>query len=387
MIATPAIGAVILAAGSGTRVADGDPTPKQFRALGDSTVLRRSVEPFLAYGCRPIIVVTASGTEERCRVALGSIADDVRIVPGGASRRESALSGLLHCDATLVMVHDAARPFVSADLIVRLVAGLGENDGVIPALPVTDTIKRVSNSVVAETLDRAELQAVQTPQLFVRKRLLDANEAAAGTDHPFTDDASIVEWNGGRVGTIMGDAANIKLTTAVDFKALSQKGSVLPDIRVGHGYDTHRTKPGNHIILCGCSLPSPVALDGHSDADIGLHALTDALLGTCGEGDIGSHFPPTDEQWRGASSDRFLVHAAGIVREKGGHITSTDLTIICEEPKIGPHRNTMRSRIAELLEIEMDRVSVKATTNERIGFVGRNEGLAALATATVVFAS
>ena len=383
MSASPSIGTIIVAAGSGSRVDDGNPTPKQFRRLGISTVLRQSVEPFLTFGCDPVVVVVAKGAEEDAREALGDAADQVRIVPGGPSRKASAKAGLEQCDTALVMVHDAARPFVSHDLIARLVVGLGEGDGVIPALPVTDTVKRVDGTVVAETLDRSTLCAVQTPQLFVRERLLAANDAAASVASEFTDDASIMEWHGGRVSTVLGDFANIKLTTARDFATLAP--SAPPDIRVGHGYDTHRTSAGDSVMLCGCLIPSPFALDGHSDADIGLHALTDALLGTCGEGDIGSHFPPTDEQWRGASSDRFLVHAAGIVRAKGGRLTCADVTIVCERPKIGPHRDAMRSRIAELLGIEMSRVSVKATTNERIGFVGRNEGLAALATVTVAF--
>ena len=396
------IAAIVLAAGSGSRMGDGDPTPKQFRDLNGEPMVRHSVRAFLDWGCRQVIVAAPPGAMEEAARALDGL--PVRVVPGASSRAASTLAALAHVTAPAIFVHDAARPHLAADLIDRLASALPGVDGVIPALAVTDTVKRVEGEVIAATVPRQALRLAQTPQLFRTARLRAAHEGAAASDAEFTDDASIMEAAGATVRVVPGDPANIKVTVASDMpppmlppmptsaRTADARGVNIPaderpapDVRVGHGYDTHRTKPGEAVMLCGISIPSPHALEGHSDADIGLHALTDALLGTCGEGDIGSHFPPSDPRWRGAASDAFLAHAAAIVWERGGRVTCADVTLVCEAPRIGPHREAMRARVAAILGIESARVSVKATTNERIGFVGRNEGLAALATATVIY--
>ena len=367
---------------------DSDPTPKQFRSVRGEPMLRHSVRALRQWGCSETVVAAPAGMADAARAALGEEAAGVAIVEGAASRAASTLAALAVVERPYCLVHDAARPFVSSALLDRLRAGLEGADGAIPALPATDTVKRVEGDRIVATLPRTELRLVQTPQLFATDRLRAAHLAAAASGGEFTDDASIVEWAGGSVRVVEGDPANIKVTTASDLAAVSSRteGALeAPDIRVGHGYDTHRTKAGSDVMLCGVPVPAPFALDGHSDADIGLHALTDALLGTCGLGDIGSHFPPSDERWRDAASDRFLAHARDLVAERGGRVTCADITLVCETPKIGPHRDAMRQRVADLLGIALDRVSVKATTNERIGFVGRNEGLAALATATVIY--
>ena len=378
------IAAIVLAAGAGTRMGDADATPKQFRDVGGEPMLRRSVRAFLEWGCSEVIVALPRGRTEEGIAALGKFAQHVRVVHGAGSRAASTRRALEAVEASYVMVHDAARPFVSSELLGRIAESLAQSDGVIPTLPVTDTVKRVDGDRICETLPRGELRLAQTPQLFRTEVLVAAHDAAERSAREFTDDASLVEAAGGTVRIVDGDRANRKITTADDLPP-SDAARSGPDVRVGHGYDTHRTAPGATVWLCGIEVPAPFSLDGHSDADVGLHALVDALLGTCGEGDIGSHFPPSDETWRGAASHRFLTHARELVAERGGRVTCADVTLVCEAPKIGPHRDAMRDRIASLLGIARDRVSVKATTNERIGFIGRNEGFAALATATVIY--
>ena len=379
---TTSVGAVIVAAGRGTRVDDGDPTPKQFRQLGVTTVLAQAVAPFARHVDEVVVVVSADARELATK-ALGHLASTVRLVDGGADRRASTRAGLAACTCEFVHVHDAARPFVTPELIERVEAGLGDADGVIPVLRPSDTVKTIEADQATGTVPRGSLGLAQTPQFFRRDALVAAHDAA--TDNgDYTDDASIIEHAGGTVRVVEGDHGNRKPTVAADFPSESSPPARPgPDIRVGHGYDTHRTRPGDAVVLCGVVIPSAYALDGHSDADVGIHALVDALLGTCGLGDIGTHFPPSDERWRDASSDQFLRHAVELVRRKRGTLTCADVTLVCETPKIGPHATAMRERLAALLNCSLDRVSVKATTNERIGFIGRGEGVVALATATV----
>jgi 2-C-methyl-D-erythritol 4-phosphate cytidylyltransferase/2-C-methyl-D-erythritol 2,4-cyclodiphosphate synthase len=281
-----------------------------------------------------------------------------------------------------VLIHDAARPFVEPRLIGDVLAALDRHAGAVPALPVADTLKRADEAgIIGSTVPRAGLHAAQTPQGFRFAAILAAHEAAAGRSD-FTDDAAIAEWHGLRVALVAGSARNTKLTTAEDL-SMAQERLAPADIRTGQGFDVHRFAAGNHVMLCGIPIPHDRALEGHSDADVALHAATDALLGAIGEGDIGAHFPPSDPQWRGASSDRFLAFAAARVRSLGGVIANIDVTILCERPKIAPYRDAMRARLAAILGIDIARACVKATTSERLGFTGREEGIAAMAIATV----
>jgi 2-C-methyl-D-erythritol 4-phosphate cytidylyltransferase/2-C-methyl-D-erythritol 2,4-cyclodiphosphate synthase len=314
-------------------------------------------------------------------------------VPGGLTRQESVRLGLLalRSDASRkVLIHDAVRPFVDADLIERMIDAIEEQQGALPALPVSDTLKRETEGMIGETVERAGLYAAQTPQGFPFGPILAAHEKArqAGRSD-FTDDASIAEWACLPVKLIAGSPDNVKLTWARDILMADQRFAAnppsFPDIRTGNGYDVHAFEPGDHVVLCGVTISHDRKLSGHSDADVGLHALTDALLATCGAGDIGTHFPPSDPQWKGAASRIFVEHAAKLVRGRGGRIANADITLICEAPKIGPHRAAMTAELSAMLGISPDRISVKATTNEKLGFVGRGEGIAAIATASVVF--
>jgi 2-C-methyl-D-erythritol 4-phosphate cytidylyltransferase/2-C-methyl-D-erythritol 2,4-cyclodiphosphate synthase len=288
------------------------------------------------------------------------------------------------------MIQDAVRPFVDPALLDRIAVQLDAGKAaVLPAIPVSDTIKRGDAAgLVTATVSRKDLFAAQTPQSFHYETILAAHERAATEQAvDFTDDASIAEWAGIPVHLVEGSIDNVKLTVKRDIAMADEKlkGSALPDVRTGNGYDVHQLEPGDGVTLCGIFIPHDQKLKGHSDADVALHALTDALLATCGAGDIGDHFPPSDMQWKGAPSRIFLEHAAKIVREAGGTITNADISLIAEAPKVGPHRQAMREKLAEILGISLDRCSVKATTNEKIGFIGRREGIAAIATATVVF--
>ena len=285
-----------------------------------------------------------------------------------------------------VLIHDAVRPFVTADIIDRVLAALAHAPGAIAALPLADTLKRAGHDQrVAATIDRAQVWRAQTPQGFRFADILAAHAAAAKAGIDMTDDAAVAEWAGLPVALVMGAETNRKLTTAEDLAMADRTGAV-PDVRVGQGFDVHRFAPGDHLWLCGVRLAHSHTLEGHSDADVALHALTDALLGAIGAGDIGQHFPDTDPRWKGAPSQLFLGEALRRVRAQGGSIGNVDIIILCEAPKIAPHRQAMRRRIAEILAIEEARVSVKATTTEGLGFTGRREGIAALATATVVLA-
>ena len=373
-----AFSAIVVAAGSGSR-AGGD---KQWRAVGGRPMVRWSVEALLAAGADSVVVVVAPGAEPRAVEALAGLSG-WRTITGGATRAESVRAGLaaLECsDDSPVLIHDAARPFLSAAVIDRLLTALNDADGALPALPVADSLRRSVDGLVVGGVERDGLWRAQTPQAFRLKTIRDAYAAWTETAHP-TDEAAVVERAGGHVRLVEGDARLMKLTYPEDFamaEALLSK-----TFRIGQGYDVHRWGPGTSVWLCGVEIPHDQTLIGHSDADAGLHALTDAILGAIAEGDIGDHFPPSDPQWKGASSDRFLVYAAERVAARGGRIVNVDVTLICEQPKVKPHRQAMRERLADLLKLPLDAVSVKATTTEGLGFTGRSEGLAAQAVVSV----
>jgi 2-C-methyl-D-erythritol 4-phosphate cytidylyltransferase/2-C-methyl-D-erythritol 2,4-cyclodiphosphate synthase len=310
-------------------------------------------------------------------------------VAGGATRQASVRAGieaLGRHGPDIVLVHDAARPFASAALVSRAIAALGDAPAAVPGLAVSDTIKRIdADDRVAETLDRTTLCTVQTPQAFRLTALRDAHRRAlaAGRDD-FTDDAALMEWSGASVAVFPGEAGNVKLTTADDFlRAEGEHMAALGDVRTGAGYDVHAFGDGDHVMLGGVRVPYARGLTGHSDADVVLHAVVDAILGALADGDIGQHFPPSDPQWRGIASEVFLRDAVARVKARRGLIAHLDVTIICEAPRIGPHRDAIRRRIAEIAGIDTGRVAVKATTSERLGFMGRGEGMLAMVTATV----
>jgi 2-C-methyl-D-erythritol 4-phosphate cytidylyltransferase/2-C-methyl-D-erythritol 2,4-cyclodiphosphate synthase len=374
--------AVIVAAGAGRR-AGGD-TPKQWRGLAGRPVVMWSVEAFEAAGVEQVIVVVSHDDVAVAQELLGAH-PRVTLVEGGAARIDSVRAGLaaLAAGVEAVMVHDAARPLLTGAHISDLLQALETADGALPALAVSDTLKRAdASAAVTGTADRAGLWRAQTPQAF-RRAALEAAYAAWPADETPTDDAAVVERAGGRVVLTAGDPRLMKLTYPEDFPMAEALAGSARIVRVGQGIDAHRFGPGQSVWLCGVEIAHGQGLIGHSDADAGLHALTDAILGAIGEGDIGDHFPPTDPRWKGAASDRFLLHALELVRAKGGRVLNCDVTLICEAPKIKLHRSAMRARLAELLELPLDRISVKATTTEEMGFTGRREGIAAQAVATV----
>ena len=385
------VAALLVAAGRGLRAGAGE--PKQYRLVDGQPVLARALAPFLAEpAIRRVLVVIGEGDEARYANAIAGIGDNrlAASTQGGATRQDSVRRGLLALAREgfdgIVLVHDAARPFVSQALIGAAIDALGDAGlAAIPALPVTDTVKRIdAGGHVAETPPRDQLVTVQTPQAFRLKPLLAAHEAAeAASLHGFTDDAALMEWAGHPVATFRGDLANIKLTHAGDFRRTDVPPGQTLVTRVGTGYDVHAFGPGDHVWLGGVRLPHDRGVIAHSDGDVALHALTDALLGALADGDIGTHFPPSDPQWRGAASAQFLAFAAERVRQRGGRIDHLDLTIVCEAPKVGPHREAIRAAIASATGISVEKVAIKATTSERMGFTGRREGLVALGTATI----
>ncbi|MGH2339940.1 bifunctional 2-C-methyl-D-erythritol 4-phosphate cytidylyltransferase/2-C-methyl-D-erythritol 2,4-cyclodiphosphate synthase [Segnochrobactraceae bacterium EtOH-i3] len=389
----PRIAVLVVAAGRGTRAArPGDTAPKQYCPLDGRPVLARTLDVFLSHP--RISLVRAVIHADDGALYRESVPAHPRLrapVTGGATRQESVrrgLSALLADEPDLVLIHDGVRPFVDAATIDRVIDALATHAGAIAALPVVDTLKRAgTDGTIADTVPRAGMYRAQTPQGFRFEAIRDAHDRAIG-EPEFTDDAAVAEAAGIGVALVAGSAANIKLTTADDLAAADRRLRMdqflaLADIRVGTGFDVHAFAPGDHVTLCGVVLPHSAGLAGHSDADVGLHALTDAVLGAIADGDIGRHFPPSDMRWKGAESGQFLAHAISLVTARGGRIAHLDVTLICEAPKIGPHAAAMRARIAEICGVAMDRVSVKATTTEKLGFTGRREGIAAQAVATL----
>lgn len=373
--------ALIVAAGRGERL--GGELPKQYRRLAGMAVLRRAVEPFLAHPrIHAVRVVIGAGQEDRARAALDGL-DVGELILGAEERAYSVTNGLgaLPPAATKVLIHDAARPFCPADVIDRLLDALDKHAAAVPVLRLADTLAQLDGASLGERLDRERVARVQTPQGFDLAALRGAIAAWPGGIP--TDESAYFQSGGAEVSAVAGDKALEKLTDAADWAWAEAMLAVRTSVRTGMGFDVHAFEPGDHVWIGGVRIPHERALKGHSDADVALHALTDALLGAIAAGDIGDHFPPSDPQWRDAPSPLFLEHARKLVEQIGGKIEHVDVTIICEAPKIGPHREAMRARIADLLRVPMGRVSVKATTTERLGFTGRGEGIAAQAVATV----
>ena len=378
--------ALVVAAGRGTRL--GGDLPKQYQELGGRPLLRHALAQFAAH---PQVAAIRVVLHPDDRTHYDRAARDLGLldpVSGAESRQASVLRGLesLVPEAPdFVLIHDGARPFPDAGLIRRVIDGLGDTPAIIPALPVFDTLKRIDGTVVGATVAREGLYRAQTPQGFRFLDILAAHRAVVGQE--LTDDAAVAERAGIPVRFVLGSEDNVKITRTEDLerarRLLSTANGSGGDFRVGTGFDVHRFTTGAGVWLCGVFVDHDAGLEGHSDADVGLHALVDAILGAIGAGDIGHHFPPSDARWKGASSDRFLRHAGNLVQALGGGIVNLDVTLICERPKVGPQRGRMRQRVAEILEIAEDRVNIKATTTEGLGFTGRREGIAAQAVATV----
>jgi 2-C-methyl-D-erythritol 4-phosphate cytidylyltransferase / 2-C-methyl-D-erythritol 2,4-cyclodiphosphate synthase len=387
MAKTERTAAILVAAGRGLRAGAGG--PKQYRSIGGQSVIFRAMEPF----CRHPQVAAVQPVLNPEDVAMFNEAvRELRHQPpknGGATRQASVHAGLEALAGQkpdVVLIHDAARPFVSAALISRAIKAASATGAAIPAIQVADTIKLVDGAGNVEaTPERARLRIAQTPQAFRFDVILDAHRRAAREGrNDFTDDAALAEWAGLTVATFEGDPANMKLTTPEDFaREEARLASQLGDVRTGTGYDVHAFGDGDHLMICGIRVPHSRGFLAHSDGDVGLHALVDAILGALADGDIGSHFPPSDTKWKGAASDKFLKYAVDRVTARGGRIANLEVTLICERPKIGPLRDTMRARIAEIAGLSISRVAVKATTSERLGFTGREEGIAATASATI----
>jgi len=381
------VAAVVVAAGRGLRA--GGEVPKQFRRIGGETMLSRTLSALLEV---PRLAAVQPVIHPDDRDRYGSVGHDARILApvfGGATRQASVRAGLEALAArepAIVLVHDAARPFASTQLIARAIEAAQATGAAVPGLPVADTVKTVDGeSRVTHTLERASLRLIQTPQAFAFAPLLAAHRRAAaqGRDD-FTDDAALAEWAGMTVAVFPGELGNSKITDPEDFaRAEAIAAAACGDVRTGTGIDVHAFGPGDAMMLGGVRIAHTQALSGHSDADVVLHAATDAILGALADGDIGAHFPPSDPRWRGASSDRFLAFAVERVAARGGLIAHLDITVVCEAPKIGPHRDAMRAAIARIAGLDVARVAVKATTSEKLGFTGRGEGIAAYATATV----
>ncbi len=371
----PSFAAIVVAAGQGLRA--GQALPKQFAIWRGKPVLRHSVETLLAAGADPLVIAIPPGAEEVARGALGKL-EGWTFVEGGETRQQSVARALAAIAAAeRVLIHDAARPDLPWRVIERLLDALDSHHGAIPVLPVVDSLSIDTDGVMSDSAPREQLRRVQTPQAFRFSAIRDAHQKWRG-DLTAGDDAQVLRAAGGQVAHVPGDERLAKLTFAEDFMA------ALPPIRTGMGFDVHRLSAGEELWLGGIRIEHDKGLAGHSDADVALHAIVDALLGAIGDGDIGSHFPPSDPQWKGASSDQFLMHAGRLVDEAGYWAGNIDLTIICEAPKIGPHREAMRARIAGLLGVDITVISVKATTTERLGFTGRGEGIAAQAVATLL---
>lgn len=384
------VAAIVVAAGTGSRAAKGDAAPKQYRPVAGVPLLRRTIEALLAVPEIDFVLPVIHADHGPLYEELGL--SGPRLLPpatGGATRQASVRAGLSALGPKrpdLVLIQDAARPFVDEPMVTAVLTALDGHDGALPAIAVTDTLKRAPDGRnVVGTEDRSTLFAAQTPQGFRFPQILAAHLRATNLPREFTDDAAVAEWAGLSVALTPGSARNMKITHAEDFARAARLlgGERDMETRIGTGFDVHPFTAGDHVTLGGVRIAHTQALEGHSDADAGLHALTDALYGALGEGDIGTHFPPSDPQWRGADSAVFLGHAAGLVAARGGRIVNLDLTFVCEAPRIGPHVAAMRERIGAICAIAPTRVAVKATTSEKLGFLGRGEGIAALATASV----
>ncbi|HXI87162.1 MAG TPA: bifunctional 2-C-methyl-D-erythritol 4-phosphate cytidylyltransferase/2-C-methyl-D-erythritol 2,4-cyclodiphosphate synthase [Parvularculaceae bacterium] len=384
--------AIIVAAGRGARAGAGG--PKQYRDLAGRSVLARSAAAFLEHGgVDRVRVIIHPDDDDLYRAAMdGLLAHPKLLAPvhGGAERQDSVRLGLESLEdaaPATVLIHDAARPFVDAGTISRVIAALETSEGAIAALPVFDTIKRAAGSShpsIEATVPRDDLWRAQTPQGFRYRAILAAHRAATGK--VLTDDAAVAEAAGMKVALVAGSPDNMKITQAEDFgmaEILLGRKAHMQEFRTGHGYDVHAFEPGEAVILCGVKIAHTAKLKGHSDADAGMHALTDAILGAISAGDIGDHFPPSDPKWKGAPSRVFLEKACDLVRKRGGAVTHCDVTLICEAPRIGPHRQAMREALGAIMKLSPNCISVKATTTEELGFTGRREGIAAMATATV----
>jgi 2-C-methyl-D-erythritol 4-phosphate cytidylyltransferase/2-C-methyl-D-erythritol 2,4-cyclodiphosphate synthase len=373
------ITAIIVAAGKGERA--GGPVPKQYAMVGGKSLLAHAVTAFSSHqSIDQIIVVIGEGQSDLAREALGEVSGH-RIITGGAERQDSVAAGIAAAgDADILMIHDAARPFLPHTVIDRLIEALGTSDSAVPALPVADTLSR-GNQHLGDVVDRTKLYRIQTPQAFRAEAIKTAHRQWRGP--VATDDAQMARAAGYDVALVAGDIMLEKVTTPQDFAEAERRISARLISRSAMGFDVHQLASGEELWLGGVKIEHDKGLVGHSDADVALHALTDALLGALGDGDIGTHFPPSDPQWRGARSRRFVEHAAQLVSTAGGIIDYVDLTLICEAPKIGPHKDAMRAAISDMLGISIRKVSVKATTTERLGFTGRGEGIAAQAIATI----
>jgi 2-C-methyl-D-erythritol 4-phosphate cytidylyltransferase/2-C-methyl-D-erythritol 2,4-cyclodiphosphate synthase len=390
-MSSKSIAVIIVAAGKGERASvNGVAEPKQYREIAGKTVLERTIKAFLAHETVTMVLPVIHADHAQRFAELGLKHERLlEAVQGGATRQASVLEGLkalakLRPDR--VLIQDAARPFVSERVISDVIEALKEHDGALPVLPITDTIKRsLGDELVSKTEDRNLLFAAQTPQGFRFGPIFSAHMRTGTVRREFTDDAEIAEWAGMRVKMIPGDRDNFKITHPEDFARAERLllGETMYETRVGTGYDVHYFEPGDAVWLCGVKIPHHAKLNGHSDADVALHALTDALLGAIGAGDIGIHFPPSDEQWRGAASTIFLKHAGKLVAERKGRIVNLDVTIVAEAPRIAKHAPAMCAVIAETLGISPSRVNVKATTNEKLGFIGREEGMIAMASASI----
>jgi 2-C-methyl-D-erythritol 4-phosphate cytidylyltransferase/2-C-methyl-D-erythritol 2,4-cyclodiphosphate synthase len=372
------VAAILVAAGSGSRF--GAETPKQFLQLAGRPVIRHAALALAPH----VDLLQPVGEATAIAAALAGL-PYLPPVPGGPTRQDSVRAGLEaleHADPDVVLVHDAARPLIPPGTIPALLEALEQRAGAIPALPVADTLKRVAGGLITETVPRDGLYRAQTPQAFRYKILLAAHRT--GTGSAATDDASLLEGIGQSVAIVLGAEENIKLTYAEDLPRLERLMTARLQPRVGTGYDVHVLEAGRPLILCGVAVPHDKGLAGHSDADVGIHALCDAIYGALSDGDIGRHFPPSEAAWKDADSTRFLAHAAGRIADRGGLLANADVTLICERPKIAPYAAAMCARLAAILGVEASRVSVKATTTEKLGFTGRSEGIAAQAVATVL---
>ncbi|MDE1972043.1 MAG: bifunctional 2-C-methyl-D-erythritol 4-phosphate cytidylyltransferase/2-C-methyl-D-erythritol 2,4-cyclodiphosphate synthase [Hyphomicrobiales bacterium] len=382
------VAAVVVAAGRGHR-AGGD-MPKQYRQIAGEPVIRPTLSAFLGHPqIAAVQAVIHRDDAEAFQAATAGLKDLLPPAWGGATRQASVHAGLEALRAAapdVVLIHDAARPFLSATLITRAIEAAREHGAAVPAIVIADTVKQIDeHELITATLDRNRLRTVQTPQAFAYELIVGAHRRApaAGRDD-FTDDAALAEWAGHRVRVFAGEPGNVKLTTSDDFvRAEMLRMAALADVRTGSGFDVHAFTDGDHVMLGGVRIPHTHGVTGHSDADVALHALVDAILGALAEGDIGQHFPPSDPQWRGAASEKFLAFACERVHARGGMIAHLDVTIVCEGPRVSPHRDAIRARIAAIAGIPVGRIGIKATTSEKMGFTGRGEGLVAMATATV----